>query len=55
MSDEPEVMELLALMLLVESRRAARTTADGNIVLLADRDRWDCDLITEGQVIVRHA
>jgi RNA polymerase sigma-70 factor, ECF subfamily len=57
MPDEPEVMGLLALMLLVESRRAARTTADGNLVLLADQDRdpWDCDLITESQVIVRHA
>jgi RNA polymerase sigma-70 factor (ECF subfamily) len=55
MPDEPEVMGLLALMLLVASRRAARTTPDGALVLLADqdRDRWDRDLITEGQAIVR--
>ena len=39
MPDEPEVMGLLALMLLVESRRAARTTPDGDLVLLADQDR----------------
>ena len=56
MPDEPEVMGLLALMLLVESRRAARTTAGGDLVLLADQDRgrWDRDLIAEGQAIVRH-
>ncbi|MER5645576.1 RNA polymerase sigma factor [Streptosporangium sp. NPDC002524] len=55
MPDEPEVMGLLALMLLVESRRAARTTPDGALVLLADQDRsrWDRDLIAEGQDIVR--
>jgi RNA polymerase sigma-70 factor, ECF subfamily len=55
MPDEPEVMGLLALMLLVESRRATRTTADGALVLLADQDRslWDRGLITEGQAIVR--
>ncbi|HEV2013187.1 MAG TPA: RNA polymerase sigma factor [Candidatus Dormibacteraeota bacterium] len=55
MPDEPEVMGLLALMLLVESRRAARTTADGDLVLLADQDRglWDGGLIAEGQAIVR--
>jgi len=55
MPDEPEVMGLLALMLLVESRRPARTTEDGELVLLADQDRgrWDRDLIAEGQVIVR--
>ncbi len=55
MPDEPEVMGLLALMLLVESRRAARTTPDGDLVLLADQDRgrWDRDLIAEGQAIVR--
>jgi RNA polymerase sigma-70 factor (ECF subfamily) len=53
--DEPEVMGLLALMLLVESRRATRTTPDGDLVLLADQDRsrWDGDLIAEGQAIVR--
>jgi RNA polymerase sigma-70 factor, ECF subfamily len=55
MPDEPEVMGLLALMLLVESRRAARTTAGGDLVLLADQDRsqWDRGLIAEGQAIVR--
>ncbi|MFG2191772.1 RNA polymerase sigma factor [Streptomyces sp. NPDC048639] len=55
MPDEPEVMGLLALMLLTESRRAARTTPDGELVLLADQDRgrWDRALIDEGQAIVR--
>ena len=55
MPDEPEVMGLLALMLLLESRRAARTTADGGLVLLAEQDRarWDRALIVEGQAIVR--
>jgi RNA polymerase sigma-70 factor (ECF subfamily) len=53
--DEPEVMGLLALMLLIESRRPARTTPSGELVLLADQDRtlWDRALITEGQDIVR--
>ncbi|MFF2186645.1 RNA polymerase sigma factor [Streptomyces sp. NPDC058155] len=55
MPDEPEARGLLALMLLIESRRAARTAADGGLVLLADqdRDRWDRDLLTEGQALVR--
>jgi len=55
MPDEPETMGLLALMLLVESRRPARTTREGYIVLLAGQDRtlWDRDLIAEGQAIVR--
>ncbi len=55
MPDEPEVAGLLALMLLQEARRAARTTPDGDLVLLADQDRslWDRDLIAEGQAIVR--
>jgi len=55
MPNEPEVMGLLALMLLVESRRAARTTPSGELVLLADQDRtlWDRALIAEGQDIVR--
>ena len=55
MPQEPEVIGLLALMLLVESRRAARTTKDGDLVRLADQDRklWDRSLITEGQEIVR--
>jgi RNA polymerase sigma-70 factor (ECF subfamily) len=55
MPDEPEVMGLLALMLLTDSRRAARTRADGALVLLADQDRsaWNRELIAEGQAIVR--
>ncbi|MGW0557185.1 RNA polymerase sigma factor [Streptomyces sp. NPDC002926] len=55
MPDEPEVKGLLALMLLTESRRAARTTRDGDLVLLADQDRglWDHDLVAEGQALVR--
>jgi RNA polymerase sigma-70 factor (ECF subfamily) len=55
MPDEPEVMGLLALMLLVSSRRAARATPDGDLVVLADQDRsrWDRDRIAEGQAIVR--
>jgi RNA polymerase sigma-70 factor, ECF subfamily len=55
MPDEPEVMGLLALMLLVRSRSGARTTAGGELVLLADQDRglWDRDLIAEGQALVR--
>jgi RNA polymerase sigma-70 factor (ECF subfamily) len=55
MPDEPEVRGLLALMLLVEARRPARTTAKGELVLLADQDRtaWNRDLIAEGQDLVR--
>jgi RNA polymerase sigma-70 factor, ECF subfamily len=55
MPDEPEVLGLLALLLLTESRRPARTAADGSIVLLTDQDRgaWDHALIAEGQDIVR--
>jgi RNA polymerase sigma-70 factor, ECF subfamily len=55
MPDEPEVIGLLALMLLTESRRAARTTPGGGLVPLdeQDRRRWDGDLIAEGQVLVR--
>ena len=54
MPDEPEVHGLLALLLLTESRRPARTAADGSIVLLGDQDRelWDPDLAAEGQAIV---
>jgi RNA polymerase sigma-70 factor, ECF subfamily len=53
--DEPEVMGLRALMLLIEARRGARTTADGDVVLLVDQNRglWNRDLIAEGQAIVR--
>jgi RNA polymerase sigma-70 factor, ECF subfamily len=55
MPDEPEVRGLLALMLLTDSRRAARTGAGGALVLLADQDRtkWNRELIAEGQAIVR--
>ncbi|MDQ0311452.1 RNA polymerase sigma-70 factor (ECF subfamily) [Kitasatospora herbaricolor] len=55
MPDEPEVIGLLALMLLTDSRRAARTTPSGDLVRLADQDRarWDQDLIAEGQALVR--
>jgi RNA polymerase sigma-70 factor (ECF subfamily) len=55
MPDELEVMGLLALALLIESRRAARTTADGAMVLLAEQDRssWDRELVAEGQGLVR--
>ncbi len=55
MPDEAEVHGLLALMLLTESRRAARTTSDGALVRLADQDRalWDRPLVDEGQTIVR--
>jgi RNA polymerase sigma-70 factor (ECF subfamily) len=55
MPDEPEVVGLLALLLLTESRRPARTAADGSPVLLADQDRsrWDRGLMDEGQALVR--
>ncbi len=55
MPDEVEVLGLLALLLLTESRRDARSAPDGTMVLLPDQDRtsWDRDLIVEGQAIVR--
>ena len=55
MPEEPEVMGLLALMLLVESRRPARIDADGHLVLLGKQDRslWSLPLVAEGQAIVR--
>jgi RNA polymerase sigma-70 factor (ECF subfamily) len=55
MPDEPEVDGLLALMLLIEARRPARSGPHGELVLLADQDRslWDRGLITEGQELVR--
>ena len=55
MPDEPEVLGLLALLLLTESRRRARLSADGSIVLLPDQDRalWDRGLIAEGHDLVR--
>ncbi|MGW7202214.1 RNA polymerase sigma factor [Streptomyces sp. NPDC054837] len=55
MPDEPEATGLLALMLLVESRRAAREDGDGVLVPLPEQDheRWDHDLVAEGQDLVR--
>jgi RNA polymerase sigma-70 factor, ECF subfamily len=55
MPDEPEAIGLLALLLLTESRRPARTTMDGSMVLLGDQDRslWDRSLIEEGQALVK--
>jgi RNA polymerase sigma-70 factor (ECF subfamily) len=54
---EPEVTGLLALMLLQESRRAARTTPLGDLVLLSDQDRtrWNRAMITEGITLVDEA
>jgi RNA polymerase sigma-70 factor (ECF subfamily) len=53
--DQPEAMGLLALMVLIHSRRVSRTTPDGALVLLADQNRslWDLALVAEGQAIVR--
>jgi RNA polymerase sigma-70 factor (ECF subfamily) len=53
--DEPEAIGLLALMLLTEARRPARTAADGSMVALVDQDRtrWDRTLIAEGRALVR--
>ncbi|MBC6449820.1 RNA polymerase sigma factor [Actinokineospora xionganensis] len=55
MPEEPEVVGLLALMLLTASRSAARTDTDGAVVLLRDQDRtrWNRHLIAEGQALVR--
>ena len=55
MPDEPEAQGLLALLLLLHARGAARVAANGSLVRLAEQDRllWDRDLITEGQAIVR--
>ena len=54
---EPEALGLLALMLLHESRRAARTSASGELILLDDQDRslWDRDQIAEGTRLVERA
>jgi RNA polymerase sigma-70 factor (ECF subfamily) len=53
--DEPEAQGLLALLLLLHARSAARVTSDGSLVRLAEQDRrlWDRGLIAEGQAIVR--
>jgi RNA polymerase sigma-70 factor (ECF subfamily) len=55
MPDEPEVVGLLALLLLTEARRPARVTSDGDLVRLADQNRrlWDRTMIEEGQNLVR--
>lgn len=55
MPDEPEAMGLLALVLLTEARRPARTDAGGALVLLGDQDRtrWDHAMIEEGHELVR--
>src|SRR6185436_10541820 len=54
---EPEAIGLLALMLLQESRREARSTPSGDLVLLEDQDRsrWDEALIAEGSALVERA
>ena len=55
MPDEPEVLGLLALLLLTEARRPARVSPSGELVVLAeqDRSRWDRELIAEGHALVR--
>ena len=55
MPDEPEVIGLLALLLLTDARRPARTTPGGEMILLPDQDRskWDRAMIEEGHQLVR--
>jgi RNA polymerase sigma-70 factor (ECF subfamily) len=57
MPDEPEVLGLLALMLLHDARRDARVGPDGELILLADqvRSRWDRAKIAEGRALVERA
>jgi RNA polymerase sigma-70 factor (ECF subfamily) len=57
MPDEPEVLGLLALMLFHDSRREARTTPEGELVLLEDQDRslWDAERIEEGRRMLERA
>jgi RNA polymerase sigma-70 factor (ECF subfamily) len=57
MPDEPEAHGLLALMLLLEARRAARRTGDGEIVLLAEQERglWDVGMIGRGRAALDRA
>ena len=54
--NEPEALGLLALMLLVDARRAARVDPQGNLVLLGDQDRslWNREQISEGLALVRN-
>ena len=55
MPDEPEVLGLLALLLLIDARRDARTGAHGELVRLADQDRtrWDAAKLEAGRELVR--
>ena len=57
MPDEPEALGLLALMLLHDARRGARTAADGSLVLLADQDRsrWSRERVDEGTRVLERA
>jgi RNA polymerase sigma-70 factor, ECF subfamily len=57
MPDEPEVIGLLALLLLIDARRGARTSEAGEIVLLEDQDRsrWNRDEVAEGSALVDRA
>jgi RNA polymerase sigma-70 factor (ECF subfamily) len=57
MPDEPEVLGLLALMLFHDSRRQARTTPEGELILLEDQDRalWNQDRIEEGRRVLERA
>ncbi len=54
---DPEAMGLLALMLLQESRRTARTSAEGDLILLEDQDRslWDRQMIAQGKALVEQS
>jgi RNA polymerase sigma-70 factor, ECF subfamily len=55
MPQQSEALGLLALMVLIDSRRSARVTSDGDLIPLAEQDRshWDSELIAEGQGLVR--
>ena len=57
MPDEPEALGLLALMLLHDARREARTSGDGELVLLEDQDRgrWNRPRIDEGRELLERA
>ncbi|HEU0073360.1 MAG TPA: RNA polymerase sigma factor [Dehalococcoidia bacterium] len=57
MPDEPEVMGLLALTLLIDSRRAARTDSAGDLLTLEEQDRslWDVERIEEGRALVERS
>ncbi|MBY0484621.1 RNA polymerase sigma factor [Nitrosomonas sp.] len=57
LSSEPEILGIVALMLLQDSRRAARTTSEGDLILLNEQDRalWDRDQISEGVALVKCA